>query len=695
MFKLVITEKFLVAQSLAKVIGALNKREGYLEGNGYLVSWCVGHLVELAEPEDYNEKYAKWRHEDLPIVPDAWKYCVSEATKKQFAVLKGLMNRNDVESLIEATDAGREGELIFRLVYHQAGCKKPFKRLWISSMEDNAIRDGFASLKDGSEYDLLYKAALCRERADWLVGMNATRLFSTLYGPTLNIGRVMTPTLAMLVMREAQIKGFKPEPFYAVQICVGGVVAGSEKMQKRQDAKNLLQTVCQEREALITKKQTTEKKVKAPLLYDLTSLQRDANRIMGFTAQQTLEYAQSLYEKKLITYPRTDSRFLTDDMKESVEALVPLIARKYGYTKTMNVHVDQVINANKVSDHHAILPTKNVANAYFGGLPMGETKILSLVVARLLAGVGDACIYEETTLEATAGGVIFKAKGNQEKSKGFKDVQSWILGKTEENVEDTMSIYLENLQEGKRYPIRDLKIKEGKTTPPKHFTEDLLLAAMENAGAEDMPENAEHKGIGTPATRAGTIEKLVRVGFVERQGDKKTKYLIPTHKGTSLITVIPEAIQSPSMTADWEEKLKAIEAGRYEAAQFMREITEMIFILVRDYKVIEGAEVLMRPAGVSVGKCPCCGATVVDNPKGFLCSNKQCRFALWKQNAFFDALNKTITTEIAKSLLSQGSANLIGCRSAKTGKTYNTTVVMTVDALQKPHFGLNFEKRKK
>ena len=693
MYKLVIAEKPSVAQSLAKVIGATEKKEGYLEGNGYLVSWCVGHLVELAEPEDYDERYAKWRHEDLPILPDEWKYRVSEATQKQFQILKELMNRKDVESLIEATDAGREGELIFRLVYYQAGCKKPFERLWISSMEDTAILDGFADLKDGKEYDPLYEAALCRERADWFVGMNATRLFSTLYGSTLNVGRVMTPTLAMLVTREAEIQGFKAEPFYTVQISVGGVTAASEKFKEKQHAETLLQAVSRESTAQVSKKETAEKKEKAPLLYDLTSLQRDANRLLGFTAQQTLDYAQSLYEKKLITYPRTDSRYLTEDMKESTEKLVSLMAEKSGFIKTMNVHMSQLINNKKVSDHHALLPTKNVADADFSELPSGEVKILSLVAARLLAGVGDPYLYQETSLELTAGGAVFKAKGKQETNKGWKEVQEWILGKEgKEKDADPMMAYLTDLQEERNYPLRDPQIKEGKTTPKKHYTEDSLLAAMEKAGAEDMPENAEHKGIGTPATRAGIIEKLVRIGFVERKGDKKTKYLIPTHKGTSLITVVPEEIQSPSMTADWEEKLVAIEAGEYEAEQFMREIIEMIFILIRDYKVIEGAQVLMRPAATNVGKCPCCHSDVVEKTKGFFCNNRECRFVLWKEHAFFGALSKKITAAVAKKLLEQGKVSLTGCRSAKTGKTYDTTVVMTVDEDQKVQFSLSFDK---
>jgi DNA topoisomerase-3 len=629
-------------------------------------------------------------------VPDAWQYKVSETTKKQFTVLKKLMERSDVESIIEATDAGREGELIFRLVYHKAGCKKPFERLWISSMEDAAIRDGFANLKEGSRYDSLYEAALCRERADWLVGINATRLFSTLYGATLNVGRVMTPTLSMMVQREAEIRDFEAEAFYTVQISVGGVTVVSDKFQKKQEAEKVLQAVEKENAALVTKKETAEKKEKAPPLYDLTSLQREANRIMGFSAQQTLDYAQSLYEKKLITYPRTDSRYLTEDMEEHVKGLIPLMTEKFGFAEGLNVHTRQVINNKKVSDHHALLPTKNVSTTDLGELPSGEAKILSLITARLLASVGDPYVYEETALEVSSGGTIFKARGKQEKSKGFKEVQEWILGKAvEEKEADPATVYLNNLQEGKNYPLREPIIKEGKTTPKKHFTEDSLLAAMERAGVEEMPENAEHKGIGTPATRAGIIEKLVRIGFVERLGDKKTKYLIPTSKGVSLIKVTPEEIRSPVMTAEWEEKLTAIEAGEYEPEKFMNGILEMLFILKRDYKVIEGAKVQKRPATKVVGKCPCCGSEVAEKMKGYFCSDKDCHFVLWKDQAFFASLGKKITPSAAGKLLKEGKVFLTGCRSAKTGNSYDATVLMRVDERKRPQFSLSFEKGEK
>ena len=702
MYQLVIAEKPSVAQSIAKVIGATNREDGFMEGNGYLVSWCVGHLIELASPEFYHEKYEKWRYEDLPILPESWEYQISEATKKQFKLLKDLMNRDDVASLIEATDAGREGELIFRLVYHQAKCTKPFERLWISSMEDSAIVEGFANLKSGTEYDALYEAALSRERADWIVGMNATRLFSTLYGQTLNVGRVMTPTLAMLVTREGEIDSFKPEPFYSVSISVGGVIAASERMQDKKEAEELLQKVKSSDKAVVAKYATTEKKEKAPLLYDLTNLQRDANRIMGFTAQQTLDYTQNLYEKKLVTYPRTDSRFLTEDMEAGLPDLARKMADKFGFTKALPVNAKQVINNKKVSDHHAIIPTQNVSGVDYGELPSGEQKILSLVTARLLAGIGNPCISQETELEFSCAEKIFKAKAKIITDPGWKEIESWILGKkAESDGEDealakNKDFILQGVfEEGKFLPVQKPEIKEGKTSAKKHFTEDTLLSAMEHASADEMPDEAEHQGIGTPATRAGTIEKLVRIGFVERKGDKKTKYLMPTHKGIALITVMPEQIQSASMTADWEEKLIAIEKENYESCEFMQGISQMISNLVATYKIVEGAEVLMHPAGEPIGICPCCGKNVLEKQKGFFCEDKACKFALWKENHFFAALNKKMTKQVAEKLLKDGRVKMKGCKSAKTGKTYDATVVMTVDENGRTQYGLEFENRKK
>lgn len=604
--KLVIAEKPSVAQSLAKVIGANQKKDGYLEGNGYIVSWCVGHLIELANPEKYDEKYSKWRKEDLPIFPAPFSYQVTASTKKQYQVLKDLMKRLDVDGLIEATDAGREGELIFRLVYNQAGCKKPFERLWISSMEDKAIKEGFANLKPGAEYGDLYEAALCRERADWLVGINATRFFSTVYGQTLNVGRVMTPTLAMIVEREAEIKGFKPENFYTVQMMVSGVAVTSERFKTKQEAEEIVEKINAADKAKISKMETTTRQEKPPLLYDLTSLQRDANKYYGFTAQQTLDYTQSLYEKKLVTYPRTDSRYLTDDMDDSTARLCCLMKDKYGYTKMVPIFTKQVLNSSKVSDHHAIIPTENVSDADYSEIPSGEQKILDLVTARLLSSVGDPAEITEYTLEVECAGHNFKAKSKCITKPGWHLLEDWILGKKQDDEEDSgkkddggshgileiLEADASLLSEGRELPARDPKVKEGKTTPKKRFTEDSLLSAMESAGAKDMTDEVERKGLGAPATRAGVIEKLVRIGFVERQGSKKTKYLVPTEKGTSLITVMPEQIQSASMTAEWEQKLLEVEKQDIASEDFMVEIKDMIVDLIETYEPVKGADKL-------------------------------------------------------------------------------------------------------
>ena len=608
--KLVIAEKPSVAQSLAKVIGANQKKDGYLEGNGYIVSWCVGHLIELANPEHYDEKYKKWRKEDLPIFPAPFLYQVTASTKKQYQVLKELMKRPDIDGLVEATDAGREGELIFRLVYKQAGCKKPFERLWISSMEDKAIKDGFANLKPSIDYDDLYEAALCRERADWLVGINATRFFSTVYGQTLNVGRVMTPTLAMIVEREAEIKGFKPENFYTVQMLVSGVAVTSKRFKTKQEAEELVEKINAADKAKISKMETTTKTEKPPLLYDLTSLQRDANKYYGFTAQQTLDYTQSLYEKKLVTYPRTDSRYLTDDMDDSTARLCCLMKEKYGYTKMVPVHTKQVLNSSKVSDHHAIIPTENVSEADYSEIPSGEQKILGLVTARLLSSVGDPAEITEYALEVECAGEVFKAKSKCITSPGWHLLEDWILGKKQDDEEadsskkddggshgilEILEADASLLSEGRELPAREPEVKEGKTTPKKRFTEDSLLSAMESAGAKDMPDEVERKGLGTPATRAGVIEKLVRIGFVERQGSKKTKYLVPTEKGTSLITVMPEQIQSASMTAEWEQKLLEVEKQDIASEDFMAEIKDMIVDLIETYEPVKGVDKLFPP----------------------------------------------------------------------------------------------------
>ena len=681
--KLVLAEKPSVAQSIAKVLGVTNRQDGYLEGNGYIVSWCVGHLVELAQPEAYDERYGKWTYGDLPILPDDWKYEVSAGTRKQFGILKKLMARDDVVSLVCATDAGREGELIFRLVYHQCHCKKPFERLWISSMEDSAIKEGFENLKPGTEYDALYEAALCRERADWIVGINATRLFSTLYGQTLNVGRVMTPTLAMAVMREADIEAFRSEPFYTVQLSLDGFEVASEKFKNKGDADSLVQK-CRGQKATVTKAEKKEKSEKPPALYDLTSLQRDANRVLGYTAQQTLDYTQALYEKKLITYPRTDSRYLTEDMAEAIPHLVSSVWSAFPVegAASPSVHTGQVVNNKKVTDHHAIIPTKEVQKCSFAELPKGELAILKLISTRLLVSVANTHRFAETVIEVSCGDAVFTAKGKTVLENGWK-------GMEQKRNSTKIDKELPPVSEGSSVDVVSSEIKEGKTTPPKHYTEDTLLQAMETAGADEIPDDAERKGLGTPATRAGIIEKLVRIGFLERKGDKKTKHLIPTHKGTVLITVVPEQIQSPAMTAEWEEKLKLIERSEYEGETFMREIKDTISDLIANYEVIKDAEVVLPKDGETVGRCPVCGGEVKEKSKGYFCC--ECKFALWKNNRYFESFGKYITTPVAKQLLKNGKAKVKGCKSKRNGKVFDATVIMSLTDEKKPTFSMTFE----
>lgn len=688
---LVIAEKPSVAQSIAKVIGAITKHDGYLEGSGYLVSWCVGHLVELAEPEEYDGKYEKWRKEDLPIIPGKdgmdWRYQVSMATKKQFNILKELMKRDDVDCTTNACDAGREGELIFRLVYDKAGCKKPIKRLWISSMEDEAIKDGFAHLKDGADYEKLYEAALCRERADWIVGINATRLFSTLYGRTLNVGRVMTPTLALAVEREAAIHSFKPESFYTVILNCNGVKLSSDRIGDKEKAEALADKCNLIGEVLIIDASKKEKQEKAPALFDLTSLQREANRKLGYTAQQTLDYTQSLYEKKLVSYPRTDSRYLTEDMEEMLPGLFAKVEKIANCEATAEKNIKAVINGKKVSDHHAIIPTASVDKANLEELPSGEREVLKLIATRLLEAVSAPCRYMETVIDADCNGHQFMAKGKQVIDEGWKAIAPSKKSDKDEDNDQEISV---GIIAGEKLKINSKECKEGKTSAPKSFTEDTLLSAMEKAGADEIPDEAERKGLGTPATRAGIIEKLVRIGFIERRGDKKTKYLVPTHKGEALITIVPEAIQSASLTADWEQRLLEIEKDTYSGNQFMEEIDELVSNLIDTYEVIPDAEVLMHPVYLPIGKCPRCGKAVEEKSKGFFCSDKECKFVLWKENRLFDSLSKKMTRQIAEQLLKNGKAKLKKCRSVKTGKTYDCTVVLSVNDVGQAQSNLEF-----
>ena len=681
MYRLVIAEKPSVAQSIAKVLGAVARKEGHVEGSGWLVSWCVGHLAGLAEPEVYNPAYDKWRKEDLPIVPENWRFTIGKDKRKQFDVLRTLLRREDVCEVVNACDAGREGELIFRTVYHLAGCPKPVKRLWISSMEDSAIREGFENLRPGSDYDGLHQAALCRLKADWLVGINATRLFSVLYGRTLNVGRVMSPTLAMIVQREAEIAAFEPKPFYTVELSCGGMVLSGERFLGKQYTLAVAD-FCADKPVTIQTVERREKSEKAPALYDLTTLQREANRVLGYTAQQTLDYLQNLYEKKLCTYPRTDSRYLTDDMEKIVPDLVGIASTICGVKAAGAISAAQVCSSKKVSDHYAIVPALSAAGADLDALPKGEHEILRLVALSLVRAVCPPCRYAETTVTAECGGHPFTAKGKMVLDMGWR-----ACAERPKN-----AALPDGLTEGQTLAVDDIQIRTGTTTPPKHYTEDSILASMESAGARDMPEDMERRGIGTPATRAGILEKLIASGLVERKKAKKITSLISTQAGTSLVTVLPEALQSPLLTADWERRLGEVERGELSPEDFMAGIAALVRNLVDTYQPVPGAEVLFPSDKEAVGLCPRCGGAVTENGMGFFCENRDCGFALWKNSRFFAAKKKKLTREIAAALLNGKRVKLTGCASEKTGKTYDAVVTLEDDGV-KTAYRLEFGRR--
>lgn len=680
MKRLVIAEKPSVGMSIASVLGARDRKDGYIEGRDYIVSWGFGHLAELANADTYDEKYAKWRYDDLPIVPANWKYKIPRDKYSQFETLKKLMNRPDVSDVINACDAGREGELIFRNIYKMTGCTKPIYRLWISSMEDTAIEQGFRDLKDGKEYDNLFAAARCREWADWLVGINATRLFSILYHRTLNVGRVVSPTLALIVQREAEIGAFKPEPFYTAELDFGSFTATSEKFKKKSDADAVIPKAG---EPVVVQSVTSKEKTeKAPALYDLTTLQRDANRQLGYTAQQTLDYVQSLYEKKLCTYPRTDSRYLTDDMADGVNAVVACSVGICDEAAPPEVLSRQICNSKKVSDHHAIIPTLVAGETDINTLPAGEREIIKLIAKQVLRAVCDSFRYRETVAVISCGDRTFTAKGKIVENPGWKIY----------NEKEQTDKVLPELANGDELKVASSEIKEGTTKPPAHFTEDSLLSAMEVAGAKDMPDDAERKGLGTPATRAGIIEKLIATGFVERKKAKKTVSLVPAHTGVSLITVLPEQLQSPLLTAEWEHKLKMVEHGELDADAFMAEISRMVSDLVKTYSVIKGAEVLFPSGRDVIGKCPRCGGDVTESKKGFFCETNDCRFGLWRDNKFLTGKKITLTKKMVATLLKDGKIPVKGIFSEKTGKSYDATLVMSDDGA-KTIYSLDFGKK--
>ena len=675
-YQLVIAEKPSVARSIAGVIGATEKHNGYLQGNGYLVSWCIGQLVSFADAGRYDERFKKWRYEDLPILPETWQYIIPNEKKQQFDILRSLMERPDVTGLVCATDAGREGELIFRFVYQMAGCEKPFKRLWISSMEDSAIKDGFAHLKPGTDYDPLYQSALCRAKADWLVGINATRLFSVLYHKTLTVGRVQTPTLNLLVECDAKITNFKKEKYHIVHIGVGDADAVSSRFSDAGEA-NTVKAACAGAQAVCASVTREKKTEQPPKLYDLTTLQREANRLFGFTAKQTLDYAQTLYEKKLLTYPRTDSQYLTDDMLPVVESLVSGLWGLVPFAKGLNIspQFDRILNSKKVSDHHAIIPTAAFVKQGFDGLAESERKLLSLICCKVLCAVAGPYVYEAVTATFTCAGKEFTAKGRTVLSPGWKEIdrrfRSSLKTASDEDAETVRE--LPELKEGQTFADVAASVTEHFTTPPKPYTEDTLLSAMERAGAEDMPEDAERKGLGTPATRAAILEKLVQMGFVQRKG----KQLIPTKDGINLAVVLPEALTSPQLTAEWESRLTEIAKGQADPDEFMAGIEAMTRELVETYSCIsEDKQKLFQAERVAIGTCPRCGEAVYEGKKNYYCGNRACQFVMWKNDRFFEERRKVFTPKIAAALLKDGKAKVKGLYSMKTGKTYDGTVLL-------------------
>ena len=687
---LVVAEKPSVAQSIAKVLGATSRKDGYLEGNNYIVSWCVGHLVGLADASSYDERYAKWRYDDLPIVPEEWLFEVPKDKAQQFKVLRDLMKDKRVTELVCATDAGREGELIFRLVYNKAGCTKPFKRLWISSLEDAAIREGFNHLRDSRDYDKLYEAALSRSKADWIVGINATRLFTTLYKKKLVVGRVQTPTLAMLVEREGKITTFHKEKYFNVHVQKDGLTADMEKI-KTEDEANAIAAACDKKQAVVSSLKRETKTVNPPKLYDLTTLQREANRYYSFTAQQTLELVQSLYEKKLLTYPRTDSQFITDDMEGTARQVIGIICRKVSIFDGLKHEPDikRITNNAKVTDHHAIIPTVQLEKQDISELPESEQKIIRLVAMRLLSSTGEKHIYDETSVTLSCEGYEFKTKGKTVTQEGWKVIEQRFKDSLKSKDKEEPEKVLPAVNEKDILSPVSASVTEHYTTPPKQYTEDTLLSAMETAGNEEFDDDTEKKGLGTPATRAGIIEKLVKSGFIERKG----KSLVPTKDGNNLVCVLPEQITSPSMTAEWENTLMQIERGNADADKFLAGIVDMTASLVKAYPFLSDAEASRFESGKEViGKCPRCGSPVYVGKGNFYCSSRECSFCMWEDNKFFASKKKKLTKKIATELLDKGWCRVKGLYTPKKPQLYDAIIRLDDTGGKYVSFKMEFDR---
>ena len=672
---LVIAEKPSVSKSIAKVIGAYRQEDGYLEGGDCVVSWCLGHLAEYAAPEHYDERYENWCFEDLPILPVEWKLLVHNTKKPQFNVLRKLLRSKKFDYVVNACDAGREGEAIFRRVYALAGSKLPIKRLWISSMEDAAIQQGFENLRDGAAYDNLFAASECRAKADWLIGMNGTRAFTKKYGRKQTIGRVQTPTLAMLTERQAKIQNFVKEPYYKVELSGAGVVAVSEQMVQEQDA-DTVQAACDGQCAVVGSIERKRVEKKPPKLYDLTTLQREANRYYGLTASQTLQAVQELYEEKLVTYPRTDSQFVTEDMRKTVESLVLAL-------DGAAADVSCVINNSKVTDHHALLPTMQGVKCNKAKLSETKQKILSLIIWKLVQVVQPSFIYEDVLVTVCCQGQNFTAKYKEILQPGYT-AKSIPFVESEKDKEVPIP---KKLEQGMVIPVVRAEKKQGFTSPPKVYTEDTLLSAMETAGNKEFEKDTEKKGLGTPATRAAILEKLVSSGYVQRKG----KQMIPTEDGVAAIRNIPDYLKSASMTAEWENDLLRMERGEIKPHDFMRGIHGLLDKMLADLRQIPTVAAAPHHNKVSVGSCPVCGNPVHESKLSFCCADRSCKFALWKESRYLANMRKTLDKKMAVDLLKKGRTHVKDFYSAKKDKTFAADLVMRVED-GRAQYSLEFPK---
>lgn len=688
---LVIAEKPSVGISIAKVLGVYKKENGYLEGRDCIITWCLGHLAQYASPEAYDDRYKKWNYEDLPIIPDKWRLMIPSDKKEQFNTVKGLINRPDISYVVNACDAGREGELIFWWVYCLSGKQIPVKRLWINSMEDTAIREGFANLKPDEDYRNLKFSAVCRAQADWLIGMNATRAYTSKYAKRLVVGRVQTPTLNMIAVRDKEISEFKKEKYFNISLELGAFIAKKKKIFDEAEAERICRQ-CNGAEAVVINISTADKKASPPKLYDLTSLQREANRYYGLTAQETLAAAQCLYENKLITYPRTDSRYLSEDMAASVEDILPLVRQKNGLFLPDRVAADiaRVMDDTKVTDHHAIIPTKEIGKDEMEALKPDEEKILKMICLRFLEATGEDHLYTETLAEIGCGEEIFTAKGKMVKQLGFKQYEKFKevrpdTGKEKEEYDPSLPAIWKN----QIFSHVKAEKTEHYTKPPRHFSEDTLLLAMETAGNKEFDPDTEKKGLGTPATRAGIIEKLIRSKYAEREG----KQILITDAGKALVEVLPDFLKSPSMTAEWENQLLLMEKGQMDSGTYMTGIRNMITMMLNSCDTIPEEELCRFREKESIGVCPLCGKLVYIGRKNYYCSDRNCRFALWKENRYFESMKKTIDDKTAAALLKSGRVTMHNLYSRKKDRYFDADIIMKAQPDGKVSFSMEFQNK--